>query len=449
MFAASAAAVSHLPASTIAATNMQEASRTANNVTEQAAVKMAAFYDIATRIRIQQENSETGHPSMYGHASDPNVWHVDPEDLMFTVPGMQHGAGRDPQVLATYAGMGSTASQLYPDNPEMVRQAVKNQIQYIGVAHQAMLADPTSSQSGIAVQVGGLHSLYIGNGKYGEDSVSDTSVRPGSVLVADVATPGPQGLLPPAGGAARPGRSKNKVVLQARVADPRSAGAALLLHVREVVKNPTKWRMAMGEHLLGTNAWHAAAKNIINSYMTAVALAVGRLAAAGYVSGTPALAALFGGGGEEGVNLAVADNLAVAVAKVLGVNMTLTDEQLNAPNVRKNVMELRFNLARTIFHDASDLATEFAYIPAGPGNVVARSKARVLRNFAGQQQYKIDTSTDEGKLLYLQNNHFTKAASAFGFAHLRNLSNVIGKATTGGSVHTGGRVHVYLGLNAT
>lgn len=428
---------------------MQQAARTANNVAEQGAVKASAFYDIAARVAIQSENVNVS-PSLYSGAGDAGVWHIDPEELLFSVPGLQQSGDTRLLVLPTYAGLGAVASQLYPDDPEMVRQAVKNQIQYIGVAHQALRAEPGSIESGIAVQVGGLHTIKSGNGRYGDDSVSDNSIRPGTVLVAEVATAGPTGLLPAQGGRTQNGRSPNKYTLQARAADPRSAGQALLRHVREVVRNPSKWRMAMGEHLLGTNAWHTAAKAIIESYFDAVALAAGYLVNKGVLAVGPALVPAFGYVAPAAADgpAAVGDAVTIAVAKMLGNGLKLDDEADLAPGQREFLARTRFELARTIFHDPKDLATEFAYRPAGAGNLPA-SNARYLRNANGQQAYKVRTDKDEGKVLHRQLNHFTRACSAFGYAHLRNLSNIIGKATTGSAESSGGRVHVYLGLNAT
>ena len=124
-----------------------------------------ASFAIGTKIAIQTENQRKA-PSAYGNAGSEEVWNIDPHDLLFTVHGVQGSMGDSRlQVLSCLNGLGVDASILYPDEPEMVRQAVKNQVQYVGLAYQQLRAVRGEVERGVAVQLGGLHTVRIGNGQ--------------------------------------------------------------------------------------------------------------------------------------------------------------------------------------------------------------------------------------------------------------------------------------------
>lgn len=186
--------------------------RTANPIANQGAVMANAAYNVGAKIAIQLENQRTA-PSAYGNASDEQVWNIDPHDLLFTVCGSSGSMGDSRlQVLPCLNGLGVDASVLYPDDPEMIRQAVKNQVQYVGVAYQALRAVRGEVERGIAVQLGGLHTVRNGNGMFDEDV--DTNLRPGDLLVADVPSPGQRGLHPGPGARVRQGTPATKYTLQ-------------------------------------------------------------------------------------------------------------------------------------------------------------------------------------------------------------------------------------------
>ena len=394
--------------------------RQGNPVANQGAVMANAAYDIGARVAIQMDNQNNAQ-SMYDGSGDPGVWNIAPHSLCFTVPGV-HGSLGDSrlQILDTVNGLGSVASMLNPDDKEAVRQAAKNQIQFIGVNYQALSAERNNVERGVAIQLGGLHTLPIGNGEYGDDKDSDTVIRPGDMLAWEMPEPGPNGRKL-AGGRPRKGIPANKYILQVRKASSLSSAHALLHHVSRVVRDPAVWRKSMGEHLAGTNAWHSAVKNVIHSYFTGVSLAVGALVDGGYL--------LRGLGLPAGI--ASGNDVAIAVAKLLGVI---------DGNTTKQAKDMQLALARRIFHAPEDIATEFgtSRIPNGPMVYAGRISA-------GQGRGRVDTSKEAGKLLLEQLNHFTRGVAAFDNAVLRNHATIIGKATTGGSAQGTGNVHVYLG----
>jgi len=242
-----------------------------NPIAEQGGVYANAAYNIGAKISIRNQNEKCG-VSMYEGASNEQNWDIEPSQLLFSVNNV-NGASGDTrlQVLPALNGLGAEQSAIYPDNPEMVRQAVKNQLQYVGVAHQFLSSARGQVERGIAVQIGGLHTIRVGGVKFGEDSQDTSDVRPGDILVADVPSPGPKGRSKNGMSRGTPG---SKYSLHARKASPHSAAQALYTHVTEYLRDPKKWRRAMGEMQWSTYGWEAAVENIVKSYRFAAAMGV-------------------------------------------------------------------------------------------------------------------------------------------------------------------------------
>lgn len=396
----------------------QYGERQANRVANQGAVMADAKYDIGARVAITMENSSAG-TSMYDGAADAQVWNIEPHSLCFTVPGVQGSMGDSRLlVLSTLNGLGATASALYPNDPEAVRLAVKNQIQFVGINYQGLSGARGDVERGVAIQLGGLHTLSMGNGEYGADREDDPTIRPGDAVAWDVPEPSSNGRKGP-GGKPRHGIPENKFLLQLRKASPRSSAQALLAHVLSVTSSPNEWRKAMGEHLSGTNAWHSAVKNVVHSYFTAISLAVGYLVKEDYV------------GGAGNLGHGTGDEVAVKLAQLLGVIPGASGKTAAA-------RQLQFDLAKRIFHSPKDLASEFGTSKRGDGVLQSSSRSLAAGGFKVQ-------NTDAGKLLLQQLNHFPRAVSSIDYAVLRNHGAIVGKATTGGSAQGSGNVHVYLG----
>lgn len=187
----------------------------------------------------------------------------------------------------------------------------------------------------------------------------------------------------------------------------------------------------MGDQLLGTNAWLSAVKNVVESYGVAVALAVGEFARQGKLTGPAGIGVVDGNNPSE-----VAEKTAIYVAQQLNV---LPYDGADAA-ARQQLAELRMRVRRAVFHDEKDVVHEFGSRYPQPST--ARYKDATRENVYGIN------SSPEGRLLEKQLNHLVRAVSAFHYASLRDLSNLIGKATTGASPNGSGNVHVYLGLKA-
>lgn len=395
-----------------------------NPIAEQGGVYANAAYNIGAKISIRNQNEKMG-VSLYEGASNEHNWDIEPSQLLFSVNNV-NGASGDTrmQVLPALNGLGAEVSAMYPNNPEMVRQAVKNQVQYVGVAHQSLSSARGQVERGIAVQIGGLHTIRVGGGKFGDETPEDSDIRPGDILVADVPTPGPQGRCK--NGLSR-GTLGSKYCLQARKASHKSAAQAFHTHVLEYLRNPKKWRHAMGEMQWGTGAWEAAVKNILTSYRFAATMGVRAALKSGSLGPADA--------GEifSQNDLNNDDAIVLAFAKALGL--------VGDANTRSAAQaSFAFDLDRAIFHDPADIASEVG-VRIGANNIV------IAAGRANDARQTVLANSDQGKLVLVQFDHFRAAVSAFHHAVQSELRNVIGKATTGTNEAGSGKVHVYLGLN--
>ncbi len=430
------------------------ADRQHNPVAGQGAVMAMAGYDINTKQAVQLRNARVG-ASLYGGSETEQNWHIQPNELVFTVPGESNGDTKM-RVLSSYNGFGADATSLYagdPDAAAMVRETVKNQIQVVGAAYQYLSADRDSFSLGVAVQMGGLKTLPMGNNAFGDVDGSPL-IRPGDLLCGDVAVPGSAGL---AQVGPLKGRPQYKYTIQLRRCSTRSAGNALELHIRKILQNAPRWKQAMGAHLVGTHAWSTASKHVMDSYMVGGIMMVGELMAAGElvptaqgdaIAGNPAAAQQFTqlreSFGDIGTltdeNRVVARKAADQYMLHLATHFRLLrNESLDngKAEVRKRLGQVRVDTLNRTFHDACNPYYEFGIDLSGVG--VVRSIAKHPRN--GQ----VDAGSAAGQFLLQQLNHFRRGVSGFQHAVTRELSTIVGRAATGGNPGGSGNVHVFLG----
>jgi len=416
--------------------------RQSNPIANQGRVDAGADYDMGAKLTIQAENRDT--PSLYGGAEDEAVWNIVGDDLLFSVPG-KHGSSSNVKlaVLPALNGLGAQASVLYPNDADLVREAVKNSIQFIGAAYQALSAERSDAARGITVQLGGLKTLRMGAGK------GDNFIKPGDLVCAEVPLPGRiftfarnDSVRSQTGRGVPP----NKTTLQLRRCSHMTAGASLRLHIQKILADPQRWKMAMGERLLGTAVWATAAHEVMNSYLVGGVIMVRQLLADGVLEPNARIAgrffsvadaAAFGDDAEE----RTADLLAARLGQVLGV----TDTKDGLPPLRRGdgttyddkLLKLRMNVLQRVFYDGSNPQFEFGF-----------QNGSAATGFAGRgaDKKEVNTRSPVGQLLKAQLNHFPRAVSGFHAAILQDLRFIVGKATTGASTHGSGNAHVFLGI---
>ena len=415
--------------------------RQSNPIAVQGGVYAGADYDVGAKIAIQMENREIG-PSAYSGAENEQVWDIAPDDLLFSVPGM-HGTTSNIKmaVIPCLNGLGATATARYgaePDGLMMIKEAVKNQIVFVGAPFQALSSQRGDVERGITVQMGGSKTLRMGNNQFGDDKSVENSIRPGDILAADVPIPGREGLSPGPGMRPKAGVPMNKYTLQLRRYSTHSAGRSLRLHIRQILRDPQKWKVAMGEHLAGTKAWASAAHAVMNSYAVGGILMVHQLLTDGVLTPT-----------SEGnflipTNSAnVPNDFAVVLAqlfKVIPSTGALDRLQLlrdlNNNDFAKKVKLLPGNTLNRIFFDGTNRAFEFGMSRAASGQFTSNARFTMTN--------VVDDSKPEGRLLLAQLNHFPAAVSGMHTAIQKDMSFIVGKAMTGGSSFGSGNVHTFL-----
>ena len=422
--------------------------RQTNPIANQGGVYAGADYDMGAKLTIQAENRDT--PSVYGGAEDADVWNITGTSLLFSVAG-KHGSasGTKLAVLPCLNGLGTEASVLYPNDPAMVREAVKNSIQFIGAAYQALnVHDTTDANRGINVQLGGLKTLRLGHGE------GDNFIKPGDLVCAEVPLPGRVYTFSRNDSVrSQTGRGEppNKTTLQLRRCSHKTAGASLRMHIQKILDDPARWKMAMGERLLGTAIWATAAHDTMNSYLVGGLFMVRELIAAGVLTPSAAFnasgfvdaatsATLNGASAnpDAAVDLDVpANTLVTTFARVVGLQDSSVSFNKNIA-MQERLAGLRNKILQQIFYDGSNPAYEFGHT-MGAGN-------QHTYGGRGADKKEVNVRSPLGRVLSLQLNHFPRAVSAFHTAILNDLRFIVGKATTGGSPHGSGNVHVFMGV---
>jgi hypothetical protein len=417
--------------------------RQSNPIVNQGAVIAGAAIDVGAKITVQLENKDG--MSLYRGADDEDVWTITPTDLLFTAPS-KSGSSANTQlaVLPALNGFGANASRIYPNDPHMVRAAVKTSIQSIGAAYQWQGSDRPSQPRGISVQMAGFKTLPLG---YSADDDMNY-IKPGDLVCAEVPLPNRQ-FSHRRGDSAHSviarGAPPNKTTLQMRRCSPYSASQALLMHIREILENPARWKHAMGERLLGTAAWATAAHNVMNSYLVGGLIMVRELLAANILKGNavpglniPSFAAL-NAAANDNARSDAANGVVEALAKVVGViddRGALTGALRPGTDAYEAVNGLRSRVLNRIFYDGSNPAHEHGH-----------SKSGGFSNSNGRYANKeVNMRTDTGRFLHLQLNHATRAVAGFHAAILDDLRFIIGKAATGASPQGSGNAHVMLGI---
>ena len=448
--------------------------RQSNPVAEQGGVYAGADYAVNAKIKIQLENRDIG-PSAYGGADNEQVWNIAPDELLFTV--LDSGGTSDIKmaVLGNLNGMGATATAQYgavPGGDQIIREAVKNGIQVVGAAYQALEASRGNLERGVAVQMGGLKTLRMGNGEFGDERGADNFIKPGDIVCADVPMPGRVGLSPGPGGRAKRGVPAGKYTLQLRRCDPHSSGKSLRVNLQAMLHDPAKWQTSMGEHLMGTRAWASAVHAVTTSYLTAVVLGVQQLMAAGIMAptalgellakdssryifdaATTAVADLMNPAVQDesraltnALKLA-ADEYAIHLAQLLrvvkstdrlNIDTLIAGATVRDTRAARKLQLLRMSVLQHIFYDGTNKAFEFGF--GFDINGLPTSNARYPLTGV------VRSNDPAGELLEAQLNHFPQAVSGFHTAILNDLRFVIGKAATGASSWGSGNAHVFLGM---
>jgi len=400
--------------------------RQTNPTTNQGQVTAAAIVDFGAKMALARANRISRSP--YPGIDDERNASIGPMDALFTVPGVPGShANQGLAVLNTVNGLGSEAAQLYPNDPEMQAACVRNQLQYVGFAYQALSGEPIDALRGITVQMHGLKTVpVVGNS------------NPGDMM--EVFVPEPGKMYATVNELVNRGSLADKVTLLVRRASADTPGKALRKHILEILREPTNWKMAMGERLLGTSAWATAAHEVMNFALASGMFVLEHALAIDFVNlgalGAAATADIAGAGTYAHV---------ARFASIIGlIDGTLprpptAADQAKLDNDKEKLSNARDEMLQRIFYDAGNPAFEYG----APRALVAGAVAGKWQGRIGKE---VNLATDTGKMLDVQLNHVTRAIQGFYWAVLDARRFHIGKNVTGSSSKASGNAHIHLGV---
>lgn len=398
--------------------------RQTNPTTNQGQVTAAAVYDFGAKMALARANKISRSP--YAGIEDDRNASIGPMDALFAAPGVPGShANQGLAVLGAVNGLGSEAAQLYPNDPEMQAACVRNQIQYVGFAYQALSGEPIDALRGITVQMHGLKTVpVVGNS------------NPGDMM--EVFVPEPGKMYATVNELVNRGSLANKATLLVRRASADTPGKALRKHILEILREPTDWKMAMGERLLGTRAWATAAHEVMNSALASGMIVLEHALAIDYVRlgtlGEHATADLGAGAGSYAHVARLASIIGLIDGTLPAAGAPL------APAEKAKLNNARDEMLQRIFYDAGNPAFEYgaprAFDAAG----------NVKNKWSGRSGKEVNLATDIGKMLDVQLNHTTRAVQGFYWAVLDARRFHIGKNVTGSSPKASGNAHIHLGV---
>ena len=339
--------------------------RIGNTVSIQQGVKITVQFDTAGQTQ-RKSNAEKNNAVFSQQGA--RVFDVLPGQPLITdnsVPQGGFGEDQTPgaqKVLPCLNGMGAGLTDLYPNDSEMRRAALRNQIDFAGIAQA--YRDEGSSDNFLLSQIGGTTA-----------AVFDTDGAPGQLLALDVPAEedvrsGRYARSQQAQGA--PERSR-KVSPILRVYDPASLGARFQKYKEEYLKNPKNFSAAFGsEHGGVAKALESLFESQLASlFLGMIAISKISLSATTNKNGTIT---------DEDITLkrlGVGLRLIVDVGNELGPNAVNASEQAIFDNARQTILN-------TINWDGKTLATS-------PAKTLV--KAEILKRLGGIGQKNLPRST--------------------------------------------------------
>lgn len=328
--------------------------------------------------------------SVYGSPSEEN-FNILHGDILFT--WIRGAPKRGLWVMSSLNGAGKFAASLFPDNPEMQREALKSEIKVIGTARDEK---PFKNYSGpgqpenLAVQVLGT-----------DDQIAVVNTPPGAPLMYEL--PNPE-TVRNGEKIQKPGEDGHRATLQLVPFKPASVERTIRTHMVEQIFNNQQWGAAMNEKARTTMAW----KSFGHAWRSHAA-ACFLLYLEGFTSGdNPILTVKFNPGNydlsEDQTSASrtamTQRQIQLGLARYLGL---IPNSKEQIPNVissknKKDKYDILFrDLSARVFSDG-----RVAQFGSGYKNGV---------NPGIGENRKIRTGTADGEFLFLQLNHWLKVSS--------------------------------------
>lgn len=361
-------------------------------------VRVQADYNAIHKRKYEEANATRPE---YGYSQDMQNYDIHEGDPLFTYREKRRKSDTVMEVLSSVNGEGAEEREKYPNDPEMVRLAVKNKIRPVGVSTTDVSAKTLSYNNGLTMTTSGKNKLK---------AFSDFA--PGQCAVLDVSESDARNLYRNISFAGTP---RTKFTLVTKPADSSSAAKEAIKHVQESVSDPKKWETVMGTSR-NTDMWKTFAQNMIQNSEVSGLLMLRTLLAEGKIS----LEAEELGADDEDVSI---DESVARLAQYLGIVKSRPDLALLDRTQQNDYRRIKYMLDKSFFYDGKNPEVEFGFQRSADGT--SSSSARDLRRGV------VFSNKPEGQLLSLQLNQPAKTVASFSDAYNYERDWEVGMCTVG------------------
>lgn len=341
------------------------------------------------------------------------------------------------RVRTALNGLDAHLAQVYPDNPEFVRQLMFEMIQPIGIVEED--AETKKNCPLLTLRTGGTHPLGAPHTyNFGDTKLfgvpTDPTITPGCAVVMDV----PNLVQPIMYGNEASGIPGGKVRLVPRAMDKRSAATRIMTLIGGVVRDPDRFKLALQGHAKLAQSWASIATATIRSYQTALLMGIDvllrnnvlQVVGAPIAPGVQPVAELLAPGGAAAL---ASEDTVVRIAEYLGlVNTSSTAAAALSAAARAKWKTLNITLINRML-PTPDPRTEKLNAAYQFGTVLNRaagtltSKARA----GGNGRVRNDSM---GRLFTLSLSHWRESLEALTVAVYSERKNMLGVALTEPSI---------------
>lgn len=363
------------------------------------AIDGAVGYDEREYLKRKFADSKSG-AALYPHEGIEEVFNIAEREPLFARKGTADGT-RHLKVLSCLNGAGVKQAQEYPDDPASAIVALKNQLMYAGVAVTQMDRSVGDTSQGLTAAFAGLNTMF-----------ANRTINPGDRVRLEMPSLSLQELTD-GFTTQRKGIHPHKYPMITAAVDYKTLHQTLQVHISNFLKDPQKWRTALGPELESTKQWDATVLKIKRFGDVAGHMYVYRLLQNGIMSINPGKGFTGRESPEEAVTM---------LAQFLEVVKSRRDVSLLDRTQRGEYVKLSALISGSIFTDGTNPTYEFGF------SVKNRSWDSAARN---PDTGKVVTSTPIGQLLHAQLNAFAQAIGGINAALAEDRRWEIGRCVRG------------------
>lgn len=291
-------------------------------------------------------------------------------------------------------GAGAEAAALYPNDPDMIKAAIRAQYDYVGLAATEYNHSTDPQDQGFVTAVAGLHTT---------DKLVDKVFEPGQICRVELPDEDPSfansSKMSPSG--------KPLAKYQWRVVpeDYNTPGDLIMTHLTHINEDDQRWRQAMGpQRNLDIDKWLATHKSTGDSAITEGLLLIYVLMKKGYLASTEPIDSdpyLQPGKNQPALPGGITDRMSpsdfvVRMAELLGTQPFSGSSQVLAPQEQTHFNNLRRLVLNTTFYNGTFRPFEFGQ-KEGTGSPAVPTRDPVSG--------AVQKGTKEGLFLDSQLNH--------------------------------------------